>query len=474
MLRPQPGSIGAATIVRLAVTGLLVVTVVPACEGPPGSDGLRALIRQQALPCGDDCPFGGVVLESGLDVSDDGVLDDAEVTASNLVCSACANEVVGDVRLVSAADAAGLRALCGVRGTLRVDADFDAAELPELACLGYVESIVVNDTAALTRLVLPRLTEVENVSISRNASLTTVELPRLGRVLATVPFADEAQGEVRGVFMSQNPLLTTVALPLLTRVTADLALYENPSLGLVDVATLNAVDGGFVIRGSQQMQDLEAPRLARAGGLVASDNPALVALSFPALRDVLYQGGIDIAGNASLESVSLPALTGAGGGVSVRVNPVLTELDLPLLQAASTLDLNGLDSLSSFHAPALSYLNGCSVTVNAALTTLELPRLAQAVGGCNVTTNASLQAIRLPLLVSVGPLSVVQNDTLTDIEAPQLLELWGDLLVMGNDQLLTLDLQALSQLTGTATITENNPAVQCLGAPIVDVGDCAP
>jgi hypothetical protein len=52
-----------------------------------GRDGHSSLIRQTVIPIGSpSCIGGGVLVESGIDQDDDGVLEDSEVTAANQVC----------------------------------------------------------------------------------------------------------------------------------------------------------------------------------------------------------------------------------------------------------------------------------------------------------------------------------------------------------------------------------------------------
>jgi hypothetical protein len=55
-----------------------------------GTDGASALVRLVPQPAGAACAQGGVRVESGLDQDRDGLLGDAEVTASALVCGTAA------------------------------------------------------------------------------------------------------------------------------------------------------------------------------------------------------------------------------------------------------------------------------------------------------------------------------------------------------------------------------------------------
>lgn len=68
----------------------LVLGSLVGCGGDDGSDGQQganSLIKQTQLLVGDtDCRNGGVRIDSGLDDNRDGVLDSAEIDASELVC----------------------------------------------------------------------------------------------------------------------------------------------------------------------------------------------------------------------------------------------------------------------------------------------------------------------------------------------------------------------------------------------------
>ena len=57
------------------------------CDGKDGVDGITALVLQTVVAPGDDCPDGGLRFDVGLDVNDDGVLDNAEVDSSEYLCN---------------------------------------------------------------------------------------------------------------------------------------------------------------------------------------------------------------------------------------------------------------------------------------------------------------------------------------------------------------------------------------------------
>ncbi len=63
-------------------------------DGIDGNDGLNSLVLQTRLDVGDsNCPNGGVQIDSGQDDNNDGELQDAEIDASEYVCSPGNTEV---------------------------------------------------------------------------------------------------------------------------------------------------------------------------------------------------------------------------------------------------------------------------------------------------------------------------------------------------------------------------------------------
>lgn len=83
-------------LLRFLFTSTLVLGLA-ACEGDDGrdgadgtagADGLSSLLAQTELPFGDDdCPTGGVRVDSGIDNNRNGVLDADEISDSSFVCN---------------------------------------------------------------------------------------------------------------------------------------------------------------------------------------------------------------------------------------------------------------------------------------------------------------------------------------------------------------------------------------------------
>jgi hypothetical protein len=85
-LRDVPGHIRK---IALALAAVLLLT---ACDGDDGddgaagADGLNSLTNTVEIPVGDEqCPGGGLVLESGLDANRNGLLDSDEIQSTSTI-----------------------------------------------------------------------------------------------------------------------------------------------------------------------------------------------------------------------------------------------------------------------------------------------------------------------------------------------------------------------------------------------------
>lgn len=137
-LRDVPGHIRK---IALALSAVLLLT---ACDGDDGddgaagSDGLNSLTNTVEIPVGDEqCPGGGLVLESGLDANRNGLLDSDEVQSTSTI--SCETSSVaftlsilhandGESKVVSDGDFGGLDRFATVVLQLRQEATaFDPA-----------------------------------------------------------------------------------------------------------------------------------------------------------------------------------------------------------------------------------------------------------------------------------------------------------------------------------------------------------
>ena len=176
----------------------MTATVLPAlsCTGAEGADGTNGADGADGVPGansllaledeapGENCPYGGTSIHSGVDLDDDGELDAEEIAETDYVCdgapagstSFCPDgKVQGDYTIHNSIDAAIISDCTTIIGNLTVAAPgLTTISLPALESTGNL-TISVND--ALTMLSLPALASGSSISIGANAALTMLSLP---------------------------------------------------------------------------------------------------------------------------------------------------------------------------------------------------------------------------------------------------------------------------------------------------------
>ncbi len=73
------------------------------CNGAPGENGLTALVFTIDEPPGTNCPVGGIKLNVGLDTNSNGVLDANEVTNTDYVCNGGSSDTIPSAPIFVAA-----------------------------------------------------------------------------------------------------------------------------------------------------------------------------------------------------------------------------------------------------------------------------------------------------------------------------------------------------------------------------------
>ena len=82
------GQCGMDVTKQILIPLALVLTLAGCDEGNDGDAGLNSLISQTEIPVlSQDCAFGGVRLESGVDANADGALGASEVASTDVVCN---------------------------------------------------------------------------------------------------------------------------------------------------------------------------------------------------------------------------------------------------------------------------------------------------------------------------------------------------------------------------------------------------
>ncbi|MCP4276902.1 MAG: hypothetical protein GY779_11195 [Gammaproteobacteria bacterium] len=165
-----------------------------ACDGGGGNDDdspiteggdLSSAARTAVLAANDiDCPYGGILVETGIDENGNGLLDDGEVDSAEKVCNGAAG-ADGNTALVSVSDEpAG--ANCIVDG-LRIDAGLDLdndglLDISEITATEYMCGIIGGNEA-------PQFTSGSDFSVQENnAAVATISAtdPQSDNVIFTI------------------------------------------------------------------------------------------------------------------------------------------------------------------------------------------------------------------------------------------------------------------------------------------------
>lgn len=281
-------------------------------------------------------------------------------------------------------------------------------------CVAIEGSVTVSGTD-LTVVSLPGLVQAGGLEISDNPVLVGLDLPVLQRVLGKrttgtcSPLGDHYSG---GLGIVGNGSLETLVLPAVSSV-GGAEISGNARLASVDLPALVTVTGnaggtcpgggemGLTISGSA-MPVVALPALV-SGDLGLWDIGQLLAPS-------LTEGSLIVA----VENLHLPAFTSgrivAGGNVKTMDLPVLT---------SGYVEVNHAGQLESLSLP--SFLSGEFVLWGTSLPALELPAL-EAATSIGILENSALSTVSLPALSSVTvQLSVYNNPALPQCAADAIL-----------------------------------------------------
>ncbi|MCP3139535.1 DUF7151 family protein [Pyxidicoccus xibeiensis] len=426
----------------------------------------RARVRQRPEPEGARCPRGGAGVELGQDSNEDGTLEDSEVQDTLYVCYETA-AYEGDYEVRSAADLAALRAVSHIRGALKII------------------------WGSVTEVVLPGLTFVEgDLDINHNPALTRVELPGLRYVGGGLHVADseglvtlvigppgpEPEWPVKvgmDLHVGGNPQLTTLAG--LTAVAPRRGLHIGHNAALVDAPRfpyVEALAGSVSIQANPLLRELPLSSLASVGGSVeVIDNDALT--SIEDLRHLENVGGdYVLRGNDTLETTfGWWLLRTVGGVLEVSDNDSLEAIGSSSLRSVGALTLHGNASLETVSSNSLNEVVGhVSITSNPKLLGVaELPVLQSVGGGLTLSDNALLADLsgfdQIPMLEH---LRVVRNGALTGLGALRTLRELRELTVRHNPELTRLELARLAHVSTRFEVTGNPKLPTCLAVSLAE------
>lgn len=213
--------------------------------------------------------------------------------------------------------------------------------------------------------------------------------------------------------------------------------------GLYRLAGVTKLKGNLYIDGADADElDQLGCLQSIEGDLVVVHTPALAdAAPFAALTDVW--GGITIASNANLTTLSGLESLQLVGTVAIINNPLLQDLSgLDALTVATGIEVSGNRSLADFSGLAgLERTGWLTITRNDVLPAVHLPNLRLVAEDVYIATNPGLESLSMPQLMTVGgELSVLWNPWLSQCDIDRITEQLadngyvGDVFIAGNDE----------------------------------------
>ena len=494
------------------VSGGALVIVLAGCAGTPVAMDMTSasppvLVRRDPVPAGATCAFGGAALHTGIDENRNGVLDDAEITATTYVCDPSTTTLIRRDPIAAGLEcpAGGVAICAGIddngNGTLEDDeidetarlcnslelweGDFTDASWSDPVKVAALEGArVVTGSLFISSSTAVRLPMLELVGGSLLAANQTpsVALPALRHVGGTLeldtPVVDgplaalERIGGNLALSSSGTPSTgASIAAPQLTEVRGDLVITAamRGEVSLPALSTAGALDE----RG--HLTALQLDSLQSIGGDLSFVDPTLTSLSLPALRTV----GRDLIEGGKLTTLRLDALTSIGGSLFPG-DPIVDRFVLPALR---TIGGNlRVGEIKILDLPSLTELGGrldlSDFTATLPLAEVWLPSLAHVDGNVSISGLRSLTRIELGTLGRIGGSFMVDRaPALATLHVPQLHIVSGvdtfsqDSILIQGTALETVELGMLSSVPACIVIREN-PALRSVRLTLLAAASC--
>jgi hypothetical protein len=457
--------------VAMRWTWVAVLALLAGCDGIDLQQLVRqheALMRVTQQEPGAHCARGGRLLQVGLDVDDDGVLDDSEVKRTDQVCDTAVPGVLVHLQSVPPGEQCPLGGQVSRAGT-----DTNGNGILED---GEMTREVYGCTEAA-----PVLVHLSDEPPSLGFCNTEGTRVRVGQDLDRDGVLDDS--EVEGASrhcLSRRIVLTRqrvepagpqcsaagTAVLVGTDSNGDGTLAEDEAHDLLYVCEAARVSTlNYTVKGAEDLAALEG--ITHLRGDLYIQGTALREVSIPGL--VTMEGRISIHANPELLRVSMPGLRYVGHQLDVTNNPVLETLELGGARGRRLLVGGDVEVSGNARLPDLGGLRpvvptqNLTVSGNAALTSLggfeELTRLT---GNLVISANGSLTSIILPALEQVGRvLHLSENAALPSLGTFSSLKSVGeDLVIADNDSLESLEGMPMLQLVGESFRVHENDALR--------------
>lgn len=205
------------------------------------------------------------------------------------------------------------------------------------------------------------------------------EINLVGTSVASVDLTGTA-ANYEGISLEANTALTALNASTV-QTSAVIFMTSNGALANLDFSSLSSVGGNLTVTFNAVLGSASFPMLANVSGtLDVEDNPALSVFGTDAL---VFCDEIYVSNNPSLLALSFPALTTVADLISVLSMLSLTTVGLPVLTAiVSPFEINGGPSLNSVNLSSVATIQAnFSVKFCTALPSLALPALASSISG---------------------------------------------------------------------------------------------
>lgn len=272
-------------------------------NGEPGARGASQLVEVVDEPAGANCPAGGRAIRIGVDLNEDGSLQEEEVDDVEYLC-ADAGSTVADCSIFQRPDSIVL-----------IEDDADKLALKD--CTDINDMVVQGDA-------IRSLAGLENLtSLSR---LFIRDAPRLRDLsglagLTSIRNGFSIFGDV-GVLALTGTSLTSVA---------SVELVDTNLASLAGLEGVQSIRSGIFISDTTALADLDGlegvvvvgePNFPQNGRLSISRNASLTDMS-GLNRVTTVTSDVSVDGNVALEVLGLESLSTVGSSFSVTGNPSL-------------------------------------------------------------------------------------------------------------------------------------------------------
>jgi hypothetical protein len=379
------------------------------CNDAPAGPLAPVVVRIVAEPAGPHCAEGGAAVQSGHDDDRDGRLDDDEVEHTDYLCEA---SLVTRMRAEPAGDhcVAG-----GLAFQIGRDRDGDG-ELVD----AEVEWTEYECSDVLTR----------DVTIRSKADAAA--LAHLSVIHGSLAIEGNTTDG-----------LQVLSLPRLHLLDGALTIRNNGQLTQLDLPELTQLDDTLSLENNAQLQTISAPKLEYVGGtFLLSNNAALTGISMDALARV--ERGFSITNNALLSALKVPS-SRISGTVNISRNPALLTLSFLVFRGAERIEVSQNASLTSLTISARDPKT-VSVSANPRLATLRISAIGDfgndRLGAVEVRDNQMLTTVTVQSKY-VGSLVIADHPALASVSLLND-EITGNVSLFGNTAPHTLTFLASS------------------------------